>query len=256
MGKKDFPKVEDVIQSQSPIILELLLVRELNKTDCAAIKKHSSMLLGIAFLGKDAGDERVGNSSVDGLMIDDVNISLIEETFSRESFALLLDKVDVTRLSLEHLNAFYSAAKKSNQFLNFVDLAITYQRQTKVVWLTQGMFERLVKESIESPRFSFKDFEVLLNKLFLHFMAADGKVLDDIFSYAIYFGQLNHLDILLNFYNKINDKVIEIQMPEGMLFNPTKKMKEHQASIDHLKENLENTHTALDLALSGGFEDF
>lgn len=256
MGKKDFPKVEDVIQSQSPVILELLLARELNKVEHARIKKHSSMLLGIAFLGKDTCDERGANAPLDEFMMDDSDFSIIEETFSRESFAILLDKVDVTRLSLEHLNAFYSAAKKSNQFLNFIDLVITHQRQTKVVWLTRPMFEKLVKESIESPRLSFKDFEGLLNKLFVHFMSVDGKVLDDIFNYAIYFGQLNHLDILLNFYNKINSKVVEIQMPEGMFFNPTKKMKEHQASIDQLKENLQNTHTSLDVVLSGGFEDF
>ena len=47
MSNKNFPKVKDVIDLQSSVLLELLLTRTLSKTDLATIKKNTSMLLGI-----------------------------------------------------------------------------------------------------------------------------------------------------------------------------------------------------------------
>ena len=245
MSNKNFPKVKDVIDLQSSVLLELLLTRTLSKTDLATIKKNTSMLLGIVFATKDAEDEKqldkqTGDLTIDQLMTSETSFSLIEETFSRESFAMLIEKVDVTRLTLDHFNAFYIAAKKNNQFINFVDLVLEYQNQTEHVWLTKCIFETLIKESIESPRLSFKDFDVLLNKLFLHFLAADSNVLDEIFNYAIFFGQLNHLDILLNFYQKVNDKLTKIKIPQDTLFAPIQQMKDHRDYAESLKENAEN----------------
>lgn len=253
MNNMNFLTVKRVVELESGALLDLLLLGNLTEADNNEIKQNTRALLNIVFKTKDSAPERgiesqtiVCNDRIDC----DADMLLNHEIFSRESFPMLLKKIDTKNIIFSDFYIFYESAIKNNQFINFIDLVIKYQIEQELVWLTENHFQLIVKDAIESYRFSIDDFQLLLNKLVIHFMCADKSVIDDILGFAVVFAHPIHFDLVSSFNNKLEDHFKEVKLPEDSFFSMSQTLLTRSKSpevqptpnidLDALKENIEN----------------
>lgn len=240
MKNKSAPSMKAVLELQSAILLELLLTRHLTQAESDAIKTNTRALLTIVFNTKDVVSNEV--AIVDGEVDDQpmaIDGPIKEESFYRPHFTTLLEHIDVNRLTLADLDTLYNSAKANNQFINFIDLVLQYHIIKENNWLTESLFQCIIKEAIESHRLSDDDFQLILNKLVIHFICAHKSVIQDIIHFACAFGKPNHIKLVTDFYDKINSELVEVKLPEGCLFG-TKPLGDQAINSKQDKENIEN----------------